>query len=223
MMIRRSASLLAAALLTGPSLACGLSSDLPPSAGSVQLGFVVAPGETTDHFDYDISGNGIAPRDGTIPVDDPSASLSTLIGGLPAGVGYHLKLSATSDDQGTFCDTDSVFDVVPSEKTTLAVALTCINADTIRTIEADGAGHVCPAVASMTIARAGSAVTLSASAFQFDDLTLSFSWEASGGTLATPNAAVSTYTCGLPGTNTLRFTVTDGVCPDARALTIDCP
>jgi hypothetical protein len=223
MTFRRIAFFVAAASLGATGTGCGLSSDLPSSTGSVQLGFDVAPGETTDHFDYEISGNGLAPRDGAILLPDPNANLSGVIGGLPPGTGYHLVLTATSDDQGTFCSADVVFDVVSGANTALTLTLKCINADTVRTIDFDGVGHVCPSVASTAVARAASAVTLSASAFEFDDSQLQFLWETSMGALATPHDAVTSFTCGAAGSIQGRVTVTDGVCDDSATFDIPCP
>jgi hypothetical protein len=223
MTFRRTVFFVAAASLGATGAGCGLSSDLPSSTASVQLGFDVAPGETTDHFDYQISGNGLAPRDGAILLPDPNANLSGVIGGLPPGIGYHLGLTATSDDQGTFCSADVVFDVVSGTNTALTLILKCVNADTVRTIEVDGGGHVCPSMASTAVARAGSAVTLSASAFEFDDSQLQFLWETSAGVLATPHVAATTFTCGAAGAVQARVTVTDGVCDDSATFDIPCP
>jgi hypothetical protein len=221
---RRTVPTVAAALFAAAS-GCGLSSDLPQSAdvGSVELGFGIANGLSISAFDYSVGGNGFGPAEGTIRLGDPGATVSAFVGGIPAGTRYQLTLSARTDDGGTFCDAVSAFDVVPPETSALAISMVCVNANTVRTIDVGGTAHVCPAMASTTFALLDGAVTLSASAFSFDSTPIAFRWEASAGTLASPDEAVTSYGCSEPGAQRLRVTVSDGSCSDLAILDVTCP
>jgi hypothetical protein len=207
---------------------CGVAADLPPSTGSVDAQFIVGSSlsQAIDHFDYRVTGGGLplgaATLSGTVRLGDPGASVSAAVGGLPSGQDYHLLLSAITEDQGTFCSGDAVFGVAAPAHTALDVSLVCINAGTIRTVQVAGAAHVCPVIGSTAVSRAGGITTLSASAFSFDDSSLTFSWEAPAGRLATPQRAVSSYACGPPGARELRVTVTDGSCADVGLLDVSC-
>jgi hypothetical protein len=221
---RATAAVTIAALAAG----CGANADLPPPSadtGSVALNFGIAHGLSISAFDYAISSPSAAVGawTGRLDVADANASVSGVIGGLPPGAAYELSLSATTDDGGTFCGADSVFDVVAGSPTSLVISMVCLNANTTRTIEVDGVAHVCPLVASSTLARTGDAITLSASSYSFDELPIGFLWEASAGVLTSPNERASAYECGPGGVQEVRVTVSDGKCDDLALLDVGCP
>jgi hypothetical protein len=204
---------------------CGVDVDLPlpiADTSSVGLNFGIAHGVSISAFDYVLIGPAFGPLKGRLDVSDPNAAVSGVVGGIPPGAAYNLSLSAVTSDGGTFCGADSVFDVTLGTQTSLDISMVCVNANTTKTIEIDGVGHVCPLVASSTIARTGEAITLSASAYSFDELPIAFLWEASAGTLATPNQRVSLYQCGPGGGQTVRVTVSDGQCDDLALVDVAC-
>src|SRR4051812_8571098 len=104
-MIRISAGSRCAALLALMGLSAGLSlfgcsaADSNPAAaeaseesGSIGLA-LQAGGVTLNSVDYTILGSGFS-KSGTINVTN-GTQISTVIGGLPAGVGYSISLSAS--------------------------------------------------------------------------------------------------------------------------------
>src|SRR5690349_11833271 len=82
----------AGAQLTG----CASEADESPSAdsvGSLGVRLEVAPGITLLEVSYSITGNGFT-KTGSIDVGD-SPTITGTIGGIPAGSGYTIALSAT--------------------------------------------------------------------------------------------------------------------------------
>ncbi|HEY3592452.1 MAG TPA: hypothetical protein VGL13_01200, partial [Polyangiaceae bacterium] len=78
------------------------------SAGSVGLSLQLTPGTTLASVSYAITGPGGFSKSGTIDVSS-STTISSVIGGLPAGNGYSITLSATSTDGVTTCSGTGTF------------------------------------------------------------------------------------------------------------------
>src|SRR5688572_12538795 len=76
--------------------------------GSLGVSLQVAPGVTLSSVTYAIVGNGFS-KSGNIDVSG-AAAVSATIGGIPAGYGYTLALTATSTEGTTFSGSAS-FDV----------------------------------------------------------------------------------------------------------------
>src|SRR5438046_10212146 len=89
------ASLFAFAMIAG--CATNRSSEKGENVDSVEMSLEVAPGVTINSASYSITGPGSFGRSGTIDVSH-STKLSALIGGLPAGSGFTLVVSAVYVD-----------------------------------------------------------------------------------------------------------------------------
>src|SRR5262245_11271320 len=82
----------------------------PSDVGSFQMSLTVGGGVQLSDVNYDISGNGFH-KAATINVAN-SATLSTVIGGIPFGTGYLLQL--TAQDAGhklAGCTGSATFDI----------------------------------------------------------------------------------------------------------------
>jgi hypothetical protein len=150
-----------------------------------------------------------------------------LIGGLPAGSGYTITLSATSTDGNTTCAGQAQFAVVAGQTVGVNVDLICDAPDNDGQITVNGRVDNCPrltfySVAPLTVG-VGGHISLNAAATDLDPATtLAFSWTSAVGTIAPPGAAVATYTCTQAGAQTLNLSVTDGLCADTAAVQVNC-
>jgi len=92
--------------------------------GSVSMQLTAPGGLQFNEIDYDISGNGFH-QAGTTNVGG-STTFSATVGGIPAGTGYLLKLTAPAPSQRvTGCAGSSTFAITGGQTTTLPVHMTC--------------------------------------------------------------------------------------------------
>ncbi len=77
--------------------------------GSLGINLDVAPGVTLNSVTYSITGNGFT-KTGTIDTSG-SPTISGTIGGIPAGNGYTITLTATSTEGDTTFTGSAKFDV----------------------------------------------------------------------------------------------------------------
>ena len=76
--------------------------------------------------DYQISGNDIAPISGTIPLAGETVHTARAsVAGIPAGMGYLLRLTAVSTDGKTTCAGDTQFDAEDGKLANANVVLQC--------------------------------------------------------------------------------------------------
>jgi hypothetical protein len=210
--------------LAASAASCGLTRDLPSGGdtGSVAISFGVAGNLRVASFDYTIAGPGYGPVQGRIRVDDPNATLSASVGGLPPAAGYQLTLRGETDDLAWLCVAVSVFDAAAGVATSLSISMVCMSAASMGIVDVAGVPAACPALASTTVAETAGAITLSAAAFAFDQLPLAFAWQASDGVVAQPNADVTPFACGAAPTVDLRVTVSNGFCSAVGLATVAC-
>lgn len=90
--------------------------------GSLGLNLEVAPGITLHTVTYAITGNGFE-KTGSIDAGN-SPTISGNIGGIPAGNGYTLELSATSIEAQTVFAGSANFNVAAGQTTSVTVHLT---------------------------------------------------------------------------------------------------
>src|SRR6185436_9998386 len=76
----------------GPSSSGKTTSD---RTGALGLELTIGGGVVLTSVDYTVSGNGITPITGSIPVGASGATASVLIGALPAGTGYTITMTGT--------------------------------------------------------------------------------------------------------------------------------
>ena len=187
------------------------SVDIALLAGSVALTSV----------SYTITGpNGFA-TSGTINVAS-SSTVSTIIGGLPAGDGFTITLSATGTDSSTTCGGNATFNVT----------LDCHQSATTGSVAVNGTLNVCPVADGLSANPAdvavGFPVALAIAAHDPDNgpAPLSYSWTAASGSFGSATSATSTFVCTTPGPVTLTATVSDGDstpgCPASMSVTITC-
>jgi hypothetical protein len=230
--VAKKMSLLAVAALFMGSVAavsCSNKNDSAPLAadradyGSVGLALKLANGADIASIGYKITGNGITPITGTIPLTDPTATVSVQVKGLPVGTGYIAELTAASADGKTTCGGTATFAIMSASTTSVTVHLQCRTAGVATgTVIIKGTLNNCPTLSTLIAAPAtvapGGTINLSATAADADGDALSYSWTAAGGTFGSANAASTTFKA--TGEQAVTITVTDGQCTDAATVAV---
>jgi len=237
----RSAALaLGALMLAAGSLAAGCDGTKPAPAAAADdalaIGELVLQLQGTANLTitsvaYTISGPAAYSRQGSIDVSN-STTLSATIGGLPAGTGYAIALSATASDGTTTCSGRATFDVTAGMTSAVAVHLICLEAAGNGSVSVGGTINVCPLVdgigATPAAVTLGGRIALTGLAHDADGgpVALSYRWTASSGLFDDAAAPNPSFTCTAVGPVVLTLTVSDGDdtpgCPSAQSVTVQC-
>jgi phospholipase C len=184
------------------------------ASGSIDIALVQG-GVTLSNVSYAISGpNGFA-KSGTINVAS-STSVSAVIGGLPAGNGFSITLSATGTDGTTSCGGSAMFNVTAGTAIKVIVTLDCHQPAKTGSIAVNGVVNICPTLNALSASPAevlvGSSLSLSAVTVDADNgpSPLSYSWTASSGTLTGATTATPSFECITTGPATISVTASDG-------------
>ena len=198
------------------------------NVGSIGLAIQLAGGATVNTVSYEITGNGITPIRGSIPVSDPGATVSVLVNGIPAGTGYRVDLTATSTDGRTTCAGSATFNVVAAQTTAVAVVLQCRGPGAgTGSASITGTFNNCPFLTSYSASplsvSTGGTINVSAAASDLDPgAALTYAWTATGGSFAAAGTASTTYGCSAAGSQTLTIRVSDGSCDDSATIAVSC-
>jgi len=210
------------AILSSAAFLIGGCSESSPStatansagAGSVDIA-VVQGGVTLTSVAYTISGPGGFSSTGTINVAS-SNTISAVIGGLPAGNGYTIALSATGTDGATTCSGSGTFNVTAGAVATVAVTLDCHQPANTGSVAVNGTINICPVAdglsANPSDVAVGFPIALAIAAHDPDNgpSPLTYSWTAPSGSFSNATSATPTFVCNAPGPVTLTATASDG-------------
>ncbi|HYQ45343.1 MAG TPA: 5'-nucleotidase C-terminal domain-containing protein [Polyangiaceae bacterium] len=235
-----STSVLSSALALGLCLAvvgCGEStpqtsqSPAEQAAGEGSLGLTLSSGAVLTSVSYTIIGPTSYNKTGALDVSN-STTISGLIGGIPAGSGYSITLSASTADASLTCGGSATFNVSARQTTPVSVAVTCKEAPKTGSVLVNGLLNVCPVVDGLNVSPSdlvvGASVVVNATAHDSDAApsALSYQWTASAGTLSSSTTQNPTFTCTTPGSVTLTLKVSDGDttvdCADSATATVTC-
>ena len=218
--------------------ACGDLNDGPQapstsdaSAGELGLRLRIANGHNINSATYTITGPGGFSKTGSIDLSS-ATKISATIGGIPAGSGYSITLSATSDGADS-CSGAATFNIVAHQTTPVTVPVACREPARTGSVGVTGALNICPVIdgigANPAEVQVGGSVALSAAAHDSDagPSPLTYAWTVNGGTLSNATIPNPTFTCGsTPGTVTIGLTVGDGdpaaTCADTQTTQITC-
>src|SRR6188768_2285917 len=236
-MMRISGGSRCAALLALMGLSTGLSvfgcsasdsdvarPEVSDAVGSIGLALQTG-GVTLSSVSYTIVGTGYS-RSGTLNVAN-STQISAVIGGIPAGSGYSISLTASdATNSAITCSGSASFDITAGATTAAQVKLQCRLPGRTGSVMVNGTLNVCPVIDSLSIAPAettvGNAVSLSATGSDSDKgpNALSYAWTSSGGALAGSNSANASLTCTSAGSVTVTLIVSDGDCSDTLSQVV---
>lgn len=211
------------------ALAAGCSSDpLPDSSveqvGSLGVNLEAAPGVTLGSVTYAVSGNGFSKK-GSIDVSG-SPSISGTIGGIPAGNGYSITLTATSLEGGQSFVGTATFNVTARHTTAVTIHLQGTGSSGNGSVSVTGTLNTGPVVDQLTATPltvfVGKSVALSGTGTDPDNgpSPLSYYWSASGGSIDNPISPNTTLTSNSPGTFTVKLTVSDGESSDTATTSV---
>ncbi|HZU85530.1 MAG TPA: hypothetical protein VE987_21520, partial [Polyangiaceae bacterium] len=201
------------------------------SVGAVGLSLQVAPGVTVNSVAYVLTGPGGFTQSGTIDVS-MSATVSALIGGIPAGSGYAIALTGVSADGSVSCSGSSApFSIAANQTTSVPVALACSGpTPESGTIVVSATTSDCPVIDGIDVDPAsvlvGGTIALLAHARGPNSGALTYSWTATAGSLSGATAANPTFTCTSAGAATVTVAVSDGSdaagCVAVKSATATC-
>jgi hypothetical protein len=202
----------------------------PTDVGAVNLALQVDPGITLGTIAYSATGPAGFSKSGSFDVSS-SATISAVIGPIPAGAGFSVTLSATSVEGTTSCSGSAPFNIVARQTTSVTVHVICHEAPRFGSVSVNGTLNVCPSIDGMGASpgevRVGGSVALSSTAHDSDaaPAALTYQWTATNGVLSDSAARNPRFTCTSPGTATIALTVSDGdpaACATTSALTVTC-
>ncbi|MES1157617.1 MAG: hypothetical protein ABUL67_00830, partial [Haliangium ochraceum] len=194
--------------------------------GTVAL-TIATPDVVVNSVHFELSGNGVS-RSGEIDVRAPGATVSALVGGIPAGIGYSVALRAAATDGRTTCAGSGRADVFARATTPLAVVLTCQKPNEGGNVMGTATFNICPRLTSLaatpTMMSVGDqeAIDLTAVAQDGEHDPLVFSWSAPVGSFDSPAGVRTRYRCAAPGPVAITITVSDGQCNDTVTATLVC-
>ncbi len=158
--------------------------------GAIGLKLTAAPGVTLSSVTYTITGNGFT-KSGAIDTSG-SPTVSGTIGGIPAGKGYTLTLTATSVEGGTTFTGSATFDVTAGGTTSVTIRLNGSDKTGNGSVSVIGTVNVIPRIDEVTVTPqtvfVGSAIKLVAVGTDPDGSPqpLTYYWSTTGGVIDNP-------------------------------------
>jgi hypothetical protein len=201
------------------------------STGTVGLELSLSPSVSVSTVSYTLTGPGDYDQTGAINVSG-SPAVTAMLGGIPAGSGYLMSLSAVSTDGSTFCSgMSSLFAIAATGSTPVPVQLACsMPAPDAGSIAVTATTSQCPTIDQVTVlpttTMVGTAVSLLGSGRGPNPASLSYSWSASSGTFDNSFSQSPMFTCTAAGPVTITLTLTDGSdaagCVAVQSVTVTC-
>jgi uncharacterized repeat protein (TIGR04052 family) len=202
----------------------GVSQDI----GALDLALSAGGTEVTS-ISYTITGNGFT-KQGSIPTAASGKIFSSLITGIPGGMGYSITLNAKDASGNFMCKGSASFNVTAGQTTSVTVKLQCPGTRKSGSVLVTGEFNVCAVVeaaaAALPTVSVGVPVDLLGVGSDEDNApgALTYKWEVKSGpaTVAAVTQANTTLTCSAPGTVSLELSVSDGDCGDTVPLQVTC-
>jgi arylsulfatase A-like enzyme len=194
------------------------------TAGSIGLNLTAAPGVTLNSVTYTITGNGFT-KTGAIDTSG-SPTVSGTIGGIPAGKGYTITLTARSAEGDTTFTGAATFDVTAGATTSVTLRLNGSGKTGNGSVAVNGTINVNPRIDEVTVTPqtvfVGASIKLQAVGSDPDagPSPLSYYWSTTGGVIDDPIGPNATLTSATPGTFTIKLTLSDGDGTDTATTTV---
>src|SRR6478752_8234291 len=115
------------------------------AVGSVGLALQLSSRATINSASYTITGPNAFSKTGSIDLSS-ATKLSATIGGLPAGAGYTITISATAVDGATTCAGSAGFSVVAHQTANVTVPVACKEPARTGSVLVNGTLNICPSI-----------------------------------------------------------------------------
>lgn len=194
-------------------------------SGSLGVQLEVPPGLSLSSVTYTIIGGDGFSKTGTIDVSGAPA-ISGTIGGIPAGDGYTITLTATTNDGRTTFSGSASFDVTAGGTTSVTIHLKGSGGERNGSVAVNGTFNVAPVIDELTVTpRAvfvGQTISLKAAGSDLDEgpSPLTYYWSTTGGVIDEPIGPNAVLTSAAPGSFTVTLTVSDGESTDTATSTV---
>jgi len=227
----------------GDKGAVGIPSGERNDTGTIGLALVLPGGDQLNSVTYRLTNSSgvtitlpTAPNPGTVPTNN-SQSIEFQLGGVPAGTGYTIALSATTVAGATCQGSATGVTITARASTNVTIQLLCSSPGSDGgNLFVTGSTSYCGTWTALSTGSNGSEVlvgqtmTLTVTANGEAPGSLGYTWSQSseGGAIGTFGSTQSedagpsdtnTFTCTAPGTATITVVVDDGPVPDGSA----CP
>ena len=218
-------------LVCGSFAALGCSTDTQQgdASGSLSIDLVLADGVVINTVSWKINGDGMEPMSGMIDTSAPGSTASVEVYGLPPGEGYLVELEAMSEDGEVSCRGSAEFDVATGVSTDVMVMLNCKLPTDFGDVRVNGKLNICAQLHKLVVSplqtSVGNDIDLSAMGKDEEGDSIRYTWTGTGGSIADPNAASTTYTCGEVGEQMITITVSDDDfehCMDDWTVPVTC-
>jgi arylsulfatase A-like enzyme len=192
--------------------------------GSIGVALTAAPGVTLSSGTDSITGNGVTTT-GAIDTSG-SPTVNGTIGGIPAGKGFTIALSAKSAEGNTTFTGSAAFDVTAGGTTSVTIHLNGSSKTGNGSVLVNGTINVNPRIEEVTATPqtvfVGSSIKLVAAASDPDSgpSPLTYYWSTNGGVIDNPTSPSATLTSATPGPVTIKLTVSDGDGTDTATTTV---
>lgn len=203
-----------------PRSASSLDAGSLQDLGHVGLALILPDGTLVPSVRFVLNtAGGVALRQGDINLgDDHGATVSAVIGAVPAGHGYTVTLSTDLGSAGTCHGVSTPFTVVANETTAVSVLLLCRALTSSGSAIVGGVMDLCPVVAAFSISplsvAVGATIDVSAVGFDADPAdVVAYTWTSTGGTFESPHAPTTRFRCLSLGQHAITITVDDGLVP----------
>jgi hypothetical protein len=195
---------------------------------------VCRPSQSTfTEAQWQITGNGVDPRAGTIDTSAPGSTPSVEVFAFPPGSNYSVDMSTTPGDGGLTCAGESIIDVHAGETTETRLILDCMCSmqqfpGDVRVGGRSGTGTctlLTGGVVSPLETSVGNDIDLAAIAANAGGDPIEYSWTATGGFIDDPSASSTTYVCAEVGAHTITISVSDDgfdQCLDRWTVSVTC-
>lgn len=192
--------------------------------GTVGLHLEVPTGLSLSSVAYTITGNGFN-KTGSIDVSSAPV-ISATIGGIPAGNGYTITLTATTTDGSTTFTGSAGFNVAAGATTGVTIRFKASGPGRNGSIAVNGSFNEAPVIDELSVTPqsvfVGNAITLKAVGSDPDagPAAVTYYWATTGGTIDDPLAADARLTSDTPGTFNVKLTISDGESVDTATTTV---
>jgi hypothetical protein len=198
-----------------------------PGVGTLKLTAEISGELVIDAVNYRLTGNGMAPREGSVDLSQPGGKLAVLLNGVPAGLGYLVTLEAVTRDGLTTCRGQASVDILAGRISQIHLVLHCRTANWSGGVVITGGFNRCPEIESYSVSplavSVGGTMILQASATDRDPSdVVRYSWTGQAGPFSAPEASMTLLECQQVGVHNIELVVGDGGCTASTSFQVTC-